>query len=175
MLETTNGNDRLKDLVRQAAEEQDVIGRSNFLRGRITKRWRIAQHQYLQNCKLLRKKSSKAWGSNFLIHVYELIYVQWEHRNGVIAKSTREKASASERNKIACDIRKQFELGIGTLRPNDHHCLANGIDKVLKRNIRSQKYWVRKCIVSREYTENSEKNMLIGMRSIMRTWALAPD
>ena len=181
MVGTSSSTSKLRRMILDAAREQDELGWNNFCRGRISKRWKQAQHTYLEECRLLRKKTSNTWACNFLLHLYELIHEQWEHRNEEITKATKEKASASERNKLECGIRKQFELGIGTLRPSDHHYLNEGIENALRKNIRAQKYWVRKCQVSREYTENTEnienieKNMLVGMRNIMRSWATQPD
>ena len=104
-----------------------------------------------------------------------MIHDIWEFRNSVVTKVTQEKASMSERNKMAKEVRKQFEMGCSTLRPKDHYLLECTLDSVLQKTVKSQRYWVRKCIVSREYTDGSEKNMLEGMRSIMNAWAIVPD
>ena len=148
---------------------------AQFCKGRITKKWRLAQEYYLKTTENARRRSSKSWSTNLINNIYEFIHSQWEHRNSIVTKATKEKASISERNKLANEIRKQFELGCGTLRPKDHHYLEDSVDNILKKNTKSQKYWIRKCTVSREYTENSEKNMLQGMRNIMTAWATVPD
>ena len=92
-----------------------------------------------------------------------------------MTKETKKKASISERNKIEKEVSKQFELGCGTMRPKDYYLLECMIESVLKKTILSQKYWVRKCKVSREYTGESERNMLTGMCNIMNAWAKIPD
>ena len=162
-------------LIRDAATEQDAIGWNNLCKGRLSKTWRKVQQNYLLEQNLMRRRSSKSWCANFILHLYEVVHTQWEHRNSVITKATKEKASITERNKLACEIRKQFEVGKNTLRPNDHYLLDEGIERILQRTIKSQKYWLRRCNVSREYTRKSEKNMLEGMRNIMNAWAIVPD
>ena len=90
-------------------------------------------------------------------------------------KFAKEEASINERNNLEKDIRKQYELGCGTLRPNDHHLLESNIEDILAKNTKAQKYWIRKRSVSRKYNDASEKNMLRGMRNIMNNWAMMPD
>ena len=109
------------------------------------------------------------------MNIYEFTNAQWVHRNSVVTNATKEKASISERKKLEKDIRNQYELGCGTLRPNDHYLLASNVEDILAKKTKAQKYWIRKCSVSRKYTDESEKNMLRGMRSIMNNWAMMPD
>ena len=73
------------------------------------------------------------------------------------------------------EIRKQFELGCCGLRPQDHRMLECTMESIIRMNLKAQKYWIRKCTVSREYTEKSERNVLVGMRNIMNAWATIPD
>ena len=174
MMPVMDDEENEKRILRLAAKEQDEIGWNNFCRGRISQRWREAQHEYLLDQNLTRR-SSKSWCANFIKHIYIMVHTQWDHRNSAITKATKEKASVTERNKLACEIRKQFNVGNSTLRPKDHYLLEEGVERILQRPIKSQKYWLRQCNVSREYTELSEKNMLEGMRNIMMRWATVPD
>ena len=46
---------------------------------------------------------------------------------------------------------------------------------MLKETVRAQKYWIKTLKSSREYFEETEKNMFVGMREIMHRWAFQPD
>ena len=81
----------------------------------------------------------------------------------------------SERKKLEKEVRKQFTLGVSTLRPRDHVMFEQGLREVLKKDTKAQKYWIRKCEASRAYTETTEANMLVGIRNIFRRWAIQPD
>ena len=175
MTRAQSNDQELNNLISNAARMQDRIGWQNFTRGRISTKWRIAQDHFLRKVNEGKKRSSKTWCTNFLVKMYHFVYEQWEFRNAVIATATQKKASISERRKIEKEVRKQFEQGCGTLRPKDHHLLECTVDSVLKKHIKSQKYWIRNCTVSRSYTEESERNMLTGMRNIMTAWATVPD
>ena len=161
--------------IHNAALSQDRIGWHNFCKGRVSKEWRIAQEYYLTSTPNKKRRSSKTWSTNLILNMYEFTNAQWVHRNSVVTNATKEKASISERKKLEKDIRNQYELGCGTLRPNDHYLLASNVEDILAKNTKAQKYWIRKCSVSRKYTDESEKNMLRGMRSIMNNWAMMPD
>ena len=139
----------LNDLIRKAAMTQDTIGWHNFCRGRIAKEWRLAQDYFLNKVSDGRKRSSKSWSKIFLVKIYHMVHDIWEFRNSVVTKVTQEKASMSERNKMAKEVRKQFEMGCSTLRPKDHYLLECTLDSVLQKIVKFQRYWVRKCIVSR--------------------------
>ena len=162
-------------LIQQAARSQDSMGWDSFCRGWLSTTWKKLQQKYLEEKDLTRRRTSRSWASYVVQYIYQIVYEQWEFRNSVVSASAKNKASMSERNKLANDVRKQFELGICTLRPVDHHLLDQGIQNILLKDIKSQKYWIRKCEVSRAYTKTTEENMLLGMRNIFRRWAMAPD
>ena len=163
------------ELIHQAATSQDLLGWDSFCRGWISSKWRAVQQKYLEEKDFTRRRTSRSWASYVVQYIYQIVYEQWEFRNSIVASSSKNKASLSERNKIANDVRRQFHLGVGTLRPRDHQLLEQGIRNVLSKDVKSQKYWIRKCEVSRAYTESTESNMLVGMRNIFRRWAMAPD
>ena len=74
MLRETDETNGVNALIIEAANEQDDIGWNNFLKGRISCKWRQAQHTYLRHNNLIRQRSAKAWGKNFLIQLYDLSY-----------------------------------------------------------------------------------------------------
>ena len=73
------------------------------------------------------------------------------------------------------EIKKQFRLGTDGVRGNDRHLLHRGLTAVLSATIREQKYWVRTLRLSRAYILETEQNMFVGMRSLLRKWAKPPD
>ena len=55
------------------------------------------------------------------------------------------------------------------------YLLDEGIYVTKERNVRQKKYWVRTLQVSSDYQKNADENMYVGMRTLMRQWALPPD
>ena len=127
-------------LIREATAQQDIIGWYNFCKGRLVKRWRVAQDHYLNNSANAKWRSSKTWSRHLILQIYSVVYSQWEHRNSVVTKATKERPSITERNKMENEIRKQFDIGCGTLRPKDHRMLECTMDSILKMNLKAQKY-----------------------------------
>ena len=70
MLRETDAIEGVTALVIAATNEQDEIGWHNFLKGRISSKWRQAQHTYLRQNNLIRQRSANARGKNFLIQLY---------------------------------------------------------------------------------------------------------
>ena len=93
----------------------------------------------------------------------------------MVTKVSKEQSSIREWNKLKTEIQKQYNLGVGMLRPQDHNYLQRNMEDIQSMSTRAQKYWVCKCEVSRAYVEESERNMLTGMRNIMNNWATIPD
>ena len=58
---------------------------------------------------------------------------------------------------------------------NDKHLLQRGLTSVLSATIREQKYWVRTLRLSHAYILETEQNVFVGMRSLLRKWAKPPD
>ena len=70
--------DSLHNIVRAAAKEQDNIGWHNFLEGKISTKWGIAQEQFYREDPKQRK-CGKAWSSKVILYLYNIIKTQWMH------------------------------------------------------------------------------------------------
>ena len=67
-----------------AAIDKDRRGRANFSRGRISKRWAIAQHKYFEESQTrINQHRGTFWASRVIVHIAEMVFKLWEFRNGV--------------------------------------------------------------------------------------------
>jgi hypothetical protein len=74
----------LPEAVKQAVYDQDSIGWTQFLRGRLSKKWEDAQERWIIRCSTKWKRSSKLWLSKLVQATWEVAREMWVHRNSVL-------------------------------------------------------------------------------------------
>lgn len=170
MLAITDDEDYL-----QCALSQDTIGRINFSFGRISSHWRNLQRQYLEREYSKTKFSADAWAKRVVSKIYKMAKNIWKYRCDRIHVADQKKMSKRERKALRKDIEYQYALGHITVRANERDLLEIPKKTVLKYTTRKQQYWLKTAKASREYREEKDANMFIGMRDLLRDWAFVPD
>ena len=104
-----------------------------------------------------------------------MVHAVWMFRNSVVHEAVEEKLTQKMLDKLNQDIEHLYSLGAEAVCPVHRYLFDEGITATKERTARQKKYWIRTLQVSSEYRSNVEKNMFIGMRTIMRRWTLQPD
>ena len=159
----------------QCALSQDMIGKVNLHFGRITKRWRQLQREYLLREYPKTKFSADAWAKRFVCKLYKMAQNVWKYRCDKVHGSDQKKISRREKRALKKEIKAQYALGKDGVRANEKDLLDVSMNKVLKYTVSGQQYWLKTVKASRTYTTEQNKNMFTGMRNILRRWAFVPD
>lgn len=159
----------------EAAKEQDEIGYTNFLFGRLSKKWREIQRQHLLHSFPSKNYSADAWIRRVIARIYRVTQSLWKFRCEFVHGVESVLTSKREKKALRTEIIKQFKLGTDGVRGTDKHLFSSGLSHILSASIREQKYWLRTIQLSRAFIIEREKNMFVGMRSIMLQWAKPPD
>lgn len=168
-------NNTTDDLYLRAAREQDMIGRHNFLLGRISSVWKELQRRYLLRTYPKKNFSADAWVKRFIGKLYRTMSSIWRFRCDQVHGAELAMTSKREQKALRDEIKKQFNLGPKGVRAVDRDLFLQGQNALLQSSVREQKYWVRTIKISRTYFAEAEKNMFIGMRYLMRNWTRPPD
>ena len=70
--------------VYSALHEQDAINWSNFLMGRLSKKWKDAQDEWIVMTSTKWKRSSQRWFTKAVLAIWEVSWKQWQHRNSIL-------------------------------------------------------------------------------------------
>lgn len=129
--------------LRLAAREQDSIGWTDFLEGKISKSWgkllksRIEngghKHMYART-RRLRKEMVE--------HLLEITHDLWAARNNIIHERNKRGLLLAEAQALQQAIEEQFQLGMETLLPADTHFLDRGLTEVERLTPRDQRGWL---------------------------------
>lgn len=159
----------------EGALSQDTIGRINFGYGRISSHWRKLQRCLLEQEYSKTKFSVDAWAKRLIVKIYKMARNIWRYRCDRVHGADKKKISKRERKAIRKEIKHQYLLGLDNVRVNEKDLLRIPKAEVLKYSTRKQQYWLKTVKASREYREEKNKNMYVGMRDLLRTWAFVPD
>ena len=69
--------------VKLAVAHQDLIGWAQFLRGRLSKKWKDAQELWIIAQSTKWKRSSGLWTEKLIRALWEVVWEMWEYRNSV--------------------------------------------------------------------------------------------
>ena len=159
----------------KAAAEQDLIGKTNFWLGRLSRFWKESQRRYLSSMYPTNFFSADAWMKRLLCKIYRIVKSIWQYRCDEIHGLESILTSKRDKAEIEKEIRHQYSLGTDGLRAADKHLLSTSLTSMLHASTKEQKYWLRTLRISRAFIRNWENNMFVGMRHVMKTWTRPPD
>ena len=106
----------------QAALSQDSIGRVNFCYGRISKRWRLLQRQYLVMEYSKTRFSADAWAKRLVSKLYKFARNLWQYRCARVHGSNMKKISKRQKRAIKQGIKDQYLLGLTVFERMNENC-----------------------------------------------------
>ena len=163
-------------LLCQAALEQDSLGWDNFLFDRMTALCARAQQQYFDyTTPTPNNHHGSGWMRRLISRVYEMVHEVWLYPNSVVHETIEDKLNKQALRKLNEEIDRFYSIGSENICPTHRHLFDEGITATKERPARQKKYWIRTLQVSLDYRKHVEENMFVGMRTIMRRWAMNPD
>jgi hypothetical protein len=93
----------------QAVAEQDIIGWQNFVEGKISRRWRLLQEEYLHDSDSTQLVTK--WASGLVLHLLELTHSQWKVRSTYLHERNHQGLCHKQAVKLEMDITMEFAKG----------------------------------------------------------------
>ena len=144
----------------EAALDQDDIGIRHFLKGRVSKKWRVIQEDY----------SSRLWAENLVSNILTLVHHQWIARNAVLPARNDLGLKIREGQELEAAISRHFQMGTSGLLVIDQHLITRGRAAVDRMTATGQKAWLQNIIIAREIFENTIETETTRMRDYMVRW-----
>jgi hypothetical protein len=136
-------SDELPRLVASALRDQDRIGWSNFMIGRLSDSWTDAQDQWLVQISTRWKRSSARWAKNTVQGIWDILLAMWLHRNSVLHHPQHpwKIAAIATTDEVIKDI---WRIYVPTdFLARDHHLFSGSADFILQHyTIERKELWI---------------------------------
>jgi hypothetical protein len=77
----TSPDDEVGEIIRDAVEDQHIIGWDNFLKGRISIKWKHAQALYTEALPTQNCFNKELWSSKVITAIWSIFRLVWNSRN----------------------------------------------------------------------------------------------
>jgi hypothetical protein len=138
--------------IQAAAEEQDQIGWSHFIKGRVSKQWRAIQEEHYHSTGL--KRMAHSWTEGLISNILTLVHKQWIAQNAVVHALDEKGLKVQEGKELALAIDAQFSLDVNSLLPQDCHLITRDWQSVNEMMATGQKTRVQSIQIAREVYES---------------------
>jgi len=159
--------------VRAAANDQDCIGWTNMLEGKMSKLWRARQEEHYQEIRA--KKTSRAWAHGLVRQLLEMTHRLWIKRCNI--RHSRAEGEGTPADERAKDdrIREQFVLGTDGLGEKDQWLLTeDSLEQVLNYAPKCKFLLLEDVREARASEERLRRSEIGRMQDNMRQWMNAP-
>ena len=137
------------NLIRLAAQEQDIIGWQNIFEGRISKTWEVIQDEYYSSIKEANK-TGLTWSTWFIKKIYAVSKSQWNNRNEILHNQTQNKISRKEKEQLQAEVEKEFKLGDDEILVTDIGIFLLTEDEINLLPADEQKAWLKSVYIARK-------------------------
>ena len=159
-------------LVEEAANQQDQIGWTNLLEGKISKLWRALQSTYLQE--LGSRNTARTWAHGLIRQLLEFTHRMWLKRNHIRHKRAAEDGSPMDEESLDLQVQEQHEWGTFGLAAADHGLLTElSLTEVQKLGLIQKQAWLLNINAARKAEDMRARRALGNMQNFMNEW-LAP-
>jgi len=137
-------SDKISDTIKAAFREQEEIGWQHLFLGRISMKWKYAQHQYLSQQASLsdeplpKSKSAQTWATNLCKRLMHLALNRWQIRNEAYHDSASKFGYACERQNLISDITTRYfdslpdHPAVNRLMSNSFEDLVTGTNSTMR-------------------------------------------
>ena len=157
--------------VRQAAQEQDQLGRISIFQGYVSKTLSLAQNEYWASLPTSKRRSIRQWSCLFMRLWLQFLRDQWEHRNDHLHNKSKEDQKRKKEAEINKKIIYQHSLGMSDLRKSDEYLIADkNKEELMVMDIKRKAQWVDQIESARKKIRIIETAEMPAMRRFMKNW-----
>jgi hypothetical protein len=155
--------DYLSEQFEEATLQQQELGWSAFVEGRLGRNWETALSDHYKKTK--SKKNGKRWMTAVIRKLWEIAWDMWNQRNDIVHAVEE----ARTRSQLEEDIRKEFKLGTRGLNKLVQRMFRAGVLAILRKQTVYQKGWLRWVRTNRELRKKKDTGIR-RQRAVMYTF-----
>ena len=148
-----------------ASFQQQQIGWENMLKGRLSKKWTLAQTQYLLENGPFPKGTLEIWKTAFLPTLVKFGLDLWEKRNEIVHGKTRTENQLIQRKRILLLVKKKYREGQKSVGPAQKRLFYKPEVLRIRSTLRSLKNWLKSVTIAQEVQAKQLLNLRRSMKS----------
>ena len=134
--------------MQRLAEEQDSIGWSHFLEGKISKQFYHIQQAYLAGSP--SPLNGKDWVKSFISELLTISHTQWLFRNITLHDKRQGFLVATRKKELLAEIEKLHDTPIDDIPPESKFLLDCDLDELRTADNDSQEQWIEAILAARK-------------------------
>ena len=127
--------------LRQAYDDQALIGWHNLLRGRLASSWLKTHDIYLQSRQLHPRYASTRLAPYLVLHLWDLSRSYWKKRNEDIHGATRQESQKTQQERLFAKIREAYSTQEDFTATDREILFTTSLDQRLKMSLASLVHW----------------------------------
>ncbi len=135
-------DDEIGSLIYSAFAEQGLIGWGQALKGRVSKKWDIANNLYLQERFNQKPSHQHSWNSRVVFVLWRFSIDRWISRNEFVYGKTVEEPFAKKHAQADATIHEMYESNRTTVRDCDKHLFDVPLEQRLKHTLEQKQLWI---------------------------------
>ena len=155
-----------------AALDQDAIGWMNFIEGRISLEWHMAQSHFYASISSSRK--SRRWAKELVQNLLAMVHKMWIARNDVAHAINEKGCKIKDGLAMDTDINEQFMLGYEDLMCRNFHLIDIGRPAIDQRSAGKQWAWLHSIQQAHEIGLKEFAMETLQMWNSLMDWLHAP-
>ena len=143
-------SEHLTEDIKAAADQQDIIGWDNFLKGRVATGWREAQLLHFRA--IHSNRSIDRWCADFVEKLLRFSFFMWKTRNDILHERDAQGLQREDSNKLRESLIEAFNAGAESLYGPDQHLITDTtLANVLALPVTAKRNWLLAVRSAREY------------------------
>jgi hypothetical protein len=138
---------QLSGQMQQLAEEQDSIGWTHFLRGKISKQFYHNQQAYLAGSP--SPLNGRDWVKSFISELLAISHTQWIFRNITLHDKRQGFVAVTRKKELIAEIEKLHSTPIDDIPTESKFLLDCNLDELKAANNDYQEHWIEAILVAR--------------------------
>ena len=153
-----------------AAIDQDRLGFRNFVTGRISKKWSLAQQIYIDIAYPQSRRTGKLWASGLVRNLCSYSKVIWGKRSKEIHEDDSDRWR-NEKNAELSDVIKQlFLMGPSNVASEERFLYDTSLHTLTSLPITAKQQWINAVLAAQDFFEKRSAAEIQVMQRFMERW-----
>ena len=153
-----------------AAKEQDMIGYGNFLSGRISAKWKVAQQEYLRLAYPDGRYTGQTWAGGLVRNLGAYTKLIWVRRSAEIHEDDDLEWRYQTEKELNDNIQQLFSVGISGVARDERFLFDIELERLLSLPITAKRQWIDAVTAAQDFYEDRTQPEIEIMQRFMERW-----
>ena len=137
-----------------AAYDQDQLGFRNFITGRISKKWSVAQQIYIDLAYPESRRTGKTWAAGLVRNLCSYSKVIWGKRSKEIHEDDSDRWRNEKHAELSDVVKQLFLLGPSSVSSEERFLYDTSLHTLTLLPITAKQQWINAVLAAQDFFEN---------------------